>query len=93
MRHRASAEGAMQRYYFDLRDDDGLTIDDEGIELPDLRAVRYEASRTVVDSARDVLLRPMRPTEVAVEVRDESGPVMRLRFMIDIKEYRAQGAR
>jgi hypothetical protein len=37
----------MQRY-FDLRDDDGLTIDDEGIELPDLRAVRYEASRSVV---------------------------------------------
>jgi hypothetical protein len=83
----------MQRYYFDLRDDDGLTIDDEGIELPDLRAVRYEASRSVVDAARHVLLRPTRPTEVAVEVRDESGPVMRMRFMIDIKEYRAQGAR
>jgi hypothetical protein len=81
----------MQRYYFDLRDDDGLTIDDEGIELPDLRAVRYEASRSVVDAARNVLLRPTRPTEVAVEVRDESGPVIRMRFVIDIEEFRGQG--
>ena len=81
----------MQRYYFDLRDDDGLTIDDEGIELPDLRAARYEASRSVVDAARDVLLRLMRPTEVAVEVRDESGPVIRMRFVIDIEEFRGQG--
>jgi hypothetical protein len=33
------------RYFFDVHDGKGLT-DDEGLELPDLHAVRHEAIRT-----------------------------------------------
>ncbi|WP_409363039.1 DUF6894 family protein [Bradyrhizobium lablabi] len=28
----------MKRYYFDLREDDALILDEEGIELPSLKA-------------------------------------------------------
>ena len=37
----------MTRYYFDLRDAKGLTIDDEGFELPDLTAVAVGGSALV----------------------------------------------
>lgn len=36
----------MARYYFDLRDGDEVAVDDEGFELPDLKAVQREAVRS-----------------------------------------------
>jgi hypothetical protein len=30
----------MQRYFFDLRDDDGLIVDEEGLELKNLHIVQ-----------------------------------------------------
>jgi len=41
----------MARYFFHLRDGDTLLPDDEGLELPDLEAVRSYA----VESARQLL--------------------------------------
>jgi hypothetical protein len=42
----------MSRYYFDLREAGELAVDDEGLELPILEAVRIEAARSLVDIAR-----------------------------------------
>jgi hypothetical protein len=42
----------MPRYYFDLREDGELAVDEEGLELPTLQAVQIEAARSLVDMAR-----------------------------------------
>jgi hypothetical protein len=34
----------MPRYYFDLREDGELAVDEEGVELPTLQAVQIEAA-------------------------------------------------
>lgn len=71
----------MRRYYFDLRDGKGLTIDDEGYELPDLPAVQWEAVLSLVDQSRDTskgFIELM--TDLAIEVRDDAGPVMQVTF-------------
>jgi uncharacterized protein DUF6894 len=74
------------RYYFDLRDDDGLVADDEGVELADLRAAEKEAFQALADAVKDAFTRPLgHLSETAIQVRDESGPVMRVRFAIDIE--------
>lgn len=74
----------MSRYYFDLRDQDGLVIDDEGVELPDVDAVEKEALQALIDAAREALVRPVKARETAIEVRDDVGHVMRARFEIAI---------
>jgi hypothetical protein len=63
-------------YFFDTRDNDHFIEDDEGLEFPDLEAVKIEAARALADIARDVLPGSLK-RELAVEVRDELGPVLR----------------
>ena len=46
----------MPRYFFDAREDDALTPDHEGIELPDLTAAEHEALEAAASIARDELL-------------------------------------
>ncbi|MCP3471731.1 hypothetical protein NLM33_15520 [Bradyrhizobium sp. CCGUVB1N3] len=75
----------MSCYYFDLRDDDDFAPDDEGLELPNIQAVQEEAAKALTDAARDALLRPINPTRIAVEARDDSGPVMQIRFTIEVE--------
>ena len=66
----------MPRYYFHIVDDDGRTVDDEGMELPGLMAVAQEAEA----SARDLLaedLKAHRPVyNRRIEVTDENGTIM-----------------
>jgi hypothetical protein len=45
----------MTRYYFDLRDHLGTTMDEEGMELNDLQRAQEEAARSLVDIARDAV--------------------------------------
>jgi hypothetical protein len=42
----------MARYFFDWRDNEHFDEDDEGVELPDLEAVKVEASRSLIERAR-----------------------------------------
>lgn len=76
----------MKRYYFDLRDGDALSRDEEGIELPDIKAVQEEAVRALADMARD---RAEAGSDLArylaIEVRDDNRPVMRATFTFDIE--------
>lgn len=65
----------MSRYFFDLHNGDGPTVDDEGLELPDMPTVRKQVARLLTDVARDEL-----PTEdravISVKVRDPGGNVI-----------------
>jgi hypothetical protein len=70
----------MHRYYFDLRDDRGLFVDDEGLQCSDLKAVQTEAARTLADMARDAvhIAGSSPPHMMSIEVRDDGGPVMQI---------------
>jgi len=76
----------MHRYYFDLRDDRGLFVDDEGLQCRNLKAVQTEAARALADMARDAvhIAGSSPPHMMAIEVRDDAGPVMQIRFTIEI---------
>jgi hypothetical protein len=72
----------MPRYYFDLRDGDEFAVDDEGVELRDIDLVQEEAARSLADMARDAVRRTTRNRDpnhrMAIEVRDDHGPVMQV---------------
>jgi uncharacterized protein DUF6894 len=77
----------MPRYYFDLRDSSGLSADEEGTELRDLSAAQEEAARSLGDMARDAARQIKLETvqQMAIEVRDDLGPVMHVRFSFEIE--------
>ena len=75
----------MPRYYFDMSDQNGRFVDEEGMEFSDMNAVEQEAIQAVADLARHSFQRPIKPAEIAIEVRDDAGPVMRVRFTIEIE--------
>ena len=76
----------MPRYYFDFLDNGGLLVDDEGRELRDVQEVQVEAARSLIDMARDSLLDGATGLidRIAVQVRDDAGPVMNVRFRFEI---------
>ncbi|WP_028137704.1 DUF6894 family protein [Bradyrhizobium japonicum] len=83
----------MPRYYFDLHDELGTAIDEEGLELSSMRAVQGEAAKSVGDMARDAILSA--PTtgvrrRMAIDVRDAGGPVMQVTFSFAIETFNAR---
>ena len=72
----------MRRYFFDTRDNDAFIEDDLGVEYPDLEVVKAEAARALAELARDVLPGSTR-RELAIEVRDEDGPVLVARMVFE----------
>ena len=78
----------MPRYYFDIRDEDGLTIDEEGLELRDTQAVQEEAARSLADMARDEVRSGTAPSQnchMAIEVRDDDGLLFAVKFTFEIE--------
>jgi hypothetical protein len=77
----------MPRYYFDLRDGEELAIDEEGLELSNLRAVQLEAARALADLARETLQDTISGGHhyMAIQVRDDIGPVMQVRFTFEVE--------
>ena len=81
----------MRRYYFDIRDGDDLAPDEEGLELATMERVQEEAARSLADMARDAARREWqkgKAQEMAIEVRDDDGPIMQLRFTFDVTHLR-----
>ena len=76
----------MACYYFDLHEGSEFTIDEEGLELRDTKAVQKEAALAVSGFARDSVARcsGTRSRRMAILVRDEHGPVMEVRFSCEI---------
>ena len=83
----------MPRYYFDLRDESGLALDEEGLELTSPRAVQAEAAKSLADMARDAMLSALpaggRQT-MAIEVRDDGGPLMQVTFSFEIENFKSR---
>ncbi|WP_439370911.1 DUF6894 family protein [Bradyrhizobium sp. DASA03120] len=69
-------------------DQDGLAVDEEGLEFADMDGVEREAAQAMADAARESFQRPIKPGEAAIEVRDDSGPVMRVRFTVQIERIK-----
>ncbi len=66
----------MARYFFDSRDENDVIVDDVGLELPDLEAVKRCASKALAELALDVLPGADRRC-LGIDVRDElSRPVL-----------------
>ncbi|TAI62687.1 DUF6894 family protein [Bradyrhizobium sp. 31Argb] len=73
----------MPRYYFDVRNDETIALDEEGLELLDIEAVQEEAARAFADMARDAVNQSAVSTlaqRMAIEVRDNAGPVLQVSF-------------
>jgi hypothetical protein len=68
--------------FFDTRDNDLFMEDDVGLELPDLEAVKVEAAKALAELARDVIPGSLK-RELAVEVRDELGPILVARMTFE----------
>jgi hypothetical protein len=75
-------------YFFDTRDDDEFVRDDTGVNFDDLDAVKAEAARALAELARDVLPGSSR-RELAIEVRDDQGPVLLARMTFEALILRA----
>jgi hypothetical protein len=75
----------MARFFFDWRDNENFEEDDEGMELPDLGAVKTEASRALLERARDEV--PGRDQHsLSIEVRDENGrPFMSIVLVLEVQ--------
>ena len=73
----------MPLYYFDFRDANGFTRDDQGYDLPDLEAVQWEAVLSLVDQSRSASTKPSeRLSDLEIYVRDAAGPVMSVTFKL-----------
>lgn len=83
----------MALYYFDLVNEQGLSADEEGVECADIAAVQNEAARALADMARDAIHANTEvPThQLAIQVRDRNGPVLRASFQFEI--HRTTGRR
>lgn len=84
----------MSRYYFDLRDRRVLFVDEEGFELRSLEAAQAEAAGALADMARDAIRSdthdPAR--QMGIEVRDDAGLVLQVRFSFEIERKRTSTA-
>jgi uncharacterized membrane protein len=72
----------MPLYFFDTRDNEIFIKDDEGLDYPDLDAVKVDTAKALAELAKDVVPGSLR-RELAVEVRDESGPVLIARMIFE----------
>ena len=81
----------MSRYHFDVRDGNEFTLDDEGLELFSIQTAQDEAARSIADMARDSIRKHCDgfSRDLAVEVRDENGPVLQVKLTFVVDRYRS----
>ena len=81
----------MPRYYFDFRDGDNLSFDEEGLELSSIASVQEEAAKALADMARDAVrsskYNGSESRRMSVEVRNEDGPVLQVKFTFEVARY------
>lgn len=75
----------MKRYYFDIRDGSQFIRDDEGVELPDIESARQEATAALSEITRE-WGRGTPQHRMAIEVRDDRGPILAARFSFLIEQ-------
>jgi hypothetical protein len=62
----------MPRFYFDVREEDGVTSDEVGVELESVEAAEREAIRMVTGIGHESLSKD-RSSEIEVQVKDNEG--------------------
>ena len=80
----------MPRYYFDLKDSLGTAVDEEGLVLRDLAAAQHEAALSLGGMTRDAVATTNGDgaAQMEIEVRDDDGHVMTVRFSFEITKKR-----
>jgi hypothetical protein len=80
----------MPRYYFDIREGDDFAPDEDGMELSSLQDVQEVAARSLTDMARDAVRtnRDGPGQEMAIEVRDDNGPVLQVKFTFEMDRHK-----
>lgn len=74
----------MPRFYFDVRQDDDLDADEEGVELSDVATAQREAVMGAIDLTKELLNEAQ--ANLVVEVRDEDGQHVALAHVsLDVK--------
>lgn len=72
----------MTRYYFDLRKEDDLVPDEEGVELSTIEAEQAEAACSLAEMAKVAvrMTRGEKDHRMMVEVRDDHGLVLDVKY-------------
>jgi hypothetical protein len=75
----------MARYYFDVRDNDDLYQDDEGVDVSGAEVIKKQAALSLLEIAMEHAERRLR-SDLSIEVRDEaSRPVIRVVLSFEIQ--------
>jgi hypothetical protein len=70
----------MKRFYFDIREGDEIIPDEEGLELSKKRRLaRWRIWPGMPSVSGDEI-----SYEIAIEIRDESGPVLQAKFTFEV---------
>ncbi|KJC60055.1 hypothetical protein UP10_15395 [Bradyrhizobium sp. LTSPM299] len=77
----------MTRYFFDIREGESVAPDEEGLEFPHVEAAQEEAARALADLVRDKI-RGHPNNYMAIEVRDNDGPVVEAKFVWELRPIR-----
>jgi len=80
----------MARYYFDIREGDLVVPDEEGMEFPSLETEQREAVHTIGGLAKSMSfeVREPGPQKAAIEVRDDTGPILKIDFIVSWNVFR-----
>ena len=80
----------MTRFFFDFRAYGSLTRDEDGADLSDAGEAHDEALGALVDAISDVAMEGRADQRFAIEVRDEYGPVLEIKAVLESKILRKQ---
>jgi hypothetical protein len=80
----------MARYFFDFRSSGSSSIDEEGLDLSDMGAAHGAAVDALADGLRDIVIEGAKGQQLAIEVRDELGPVLHIIAVLESKLFRKQ---
>ena len=80
----------MVRFFFDFRVAEFVSRDDEGTELSDVEAAHMEALAALADALCDVVMEGQAGQRLAIEVRDEFGPVLEVAALLSSRILRRQ---
>jgi Domain of unknown function (DUF6894) len=80
----------MIRCFFDLRSGDIVAPDDEGRMLEDIESAHEEAVGSLADGIKGIVIEGLSDQHIAVDVRDEFGPVLEVSAMFASKIFRKQ---
>jgi hypothetical protein len=87
----SAAQSNRKRYFFDIRDGDKIAIDEEGMVLPHIQAAQEEAARSLAGIAHDAVRGSASQGighRMAIEVRDDAGPVLQATFTFAVERHK-----